>query len=213
MEYIIEIMPLMLQGLKTTLWVFVLTAIFSIPLGMIACTLRLSKNKFLQGIIQLYILIMRGTPLLLQLIFIFFGLPYIGIVIDREIAVVIAFILNYGAYFAEIFRGGLLSIDKGQYEASRVLGLSKADTYFGIVLPQVIKRVLPAVGNELITLVKDTALVYTLGIGEVIRAAKTLANRQASILPFIVAAGIYLVIIAIMTYLLKRTENKYNYYR
>jgi len=213
MEYIIEIMPLMLQGLKTTLWVFVLTAIFSIPLGMIACTLRLSKNKFLQGIVQFYILIMRGTPLLLQLIFIFFGLPYLGIVLSREIAVVIAFILNYGAYFAEIFRGGLLSIDKGQYEASSVLGLSKADTYFGIVLPQVTKRVLPAVGNELITLVKDTALVYTLGIGEVIRAAKTLANRQASILPFIVAAVIYVVIIAIMTYLLKRAENKYNYYR
>jgi len=213
MEYIIEIMPLMLQGLKTTLWVFILTALFSIPLGMIACTLRLSKNKLLQGIIQFYILIMRGTPLLLQLIFIFFGLPYLGIILSREVAVVIAFILNYGAYFAEIFRGGLLSIDKGQYEASRVLGLSKGDTYFGIILPQVMKRVLPAVGNELITLVKDTALVYTLGIGEVIRAAKTLANRQASILPFIVAAIIYLVIIAIMTYLLKRTENKYNYYR
>lgn len=213
MEYIIEIMPLMLQGLKTTLWVFILTALFSIPLGMVACTLRLSKNKLLQGIIQFYILIMRGTPLLLQLIFIFFGLPYLGIILSREVAVVIAFILNYGAYFAEIFRGGLLSIDKGQYEASRVLGLSKGDTYFGIILPQVLKRVLPAVGNELITLVKDTALVYTLGIGEVIRAAKTLANRQASILPFIVAAIIYLVIIAIMTYLLKRTENKYNYYR
>jgi polar amino acid transport system permease protein len=213
MNSIIEMMPLMLQGLQTTMWVFVLTAIFSIPLGMLTCMLNLSKIKFLQRLMQLYILVMRGTPLLLQLIFIYFGLPLIGITINRETAVVIAFVLNYGAYFAEIFRGGVISISKGQYEASKVLGLSKVDTYFGIVLPQVIKRVLPPAGNELITLVKDTSLAYVLGLGDVLRAAKTLSNTQASLVPLFVAGAIYLLFTAIMTYCLKLAENKFNYYR
>ncbi|MPW24646.1 ABC transporter permease subunit [Alkalibaculum sp. M08DMB] len=213
MSYIMEIMPLMMQGLRTTIWVFVFTGLLSIPLGMIICTLRLSKSKILQGTMQLYILIVRGTPLLLQLIFVFFGLVYVGIVLDRGTAVLIAFTLNYAAYFAEIFRGGVMSISEGQYEASKVLGLSKRDTYFGVILPQVFKRVLPPVGNELITLVKDTSLVYVLGLGDVIRAAKTLSNTQASLMPIVVAGVIYLVLIAIVTYLLRRTEIKYNYYR
>ncbi|NTW70925.1 MAG: amino acid ABC transporter permease [Eubacteriaceae bacterium] len=213
MDYIMDMMPLMLKGFKTTVWVFAFTAIFSIPLGMVACTLRLSKNKVLQGLMQFYILIMRGTPLLLQLIFIFFGLPLIGIVLNRETAVIVAFVINYAAYYAEIFRGGIISISEGQYEASKVLGLSKAQTFFGVILPQVVKRVLPPVGNEIITLVKDTSLVYALGLGDVLRAAKTLANTQASLVPLFLAGIMYLIFIAIVTYFLKRIEIRYEYFR
>lgn len=213
MDYIIQSLPLILKGFKTTLWVFLLTGLISIPLGMMVCLLRLSKNRFINKLTETYILIMRGTPLLLQLIFIFFGLPIVGIVLNRETAAIIAFVLNYAAYFAEIFRGGLISIDLGQYEASKVLGLSKTSTYFGIILPQVIKRVLPPVGNELITLVKDTSLVYILGLGDVLRAAKTLSNQYVSLTPLFLAGVLYLVFIGVVTYLLKYVENKYDYYR
>ncbi|NDL66215.1 amino acid ABC transporter permease [Anaerotalea alkaliphila] len=213
MVEIMEMMPLMLEGMKTTLWVFFLTALFSIPLGMVACTLRLSRNRALQTLMQAYILVVRGTPLLLQLIFIYFGLPLVGVRLDREVAVVIAFVVNYAAYYTEIFRGGVLSISLGQYEAAKVLGLSKFQTFFGIVLPQVVKRVLPPVGNELITLVKDTSLVYVLGLGDVLRAAKTLSNKQASLVPLFVAGLLYLLLIAAVTFFLKKTENRYDYYR
>src|SRR5699024_2552987 len=177
MDYIIDILPLMLNGLKTTIWLFMVTTIVSIPLGIVVCLLRLSKIKIISVLTQIYILIMRGTPLLLQIIFIFFGLPMIGIVLNREWAAAIAFILNYGAYFAEIFRGGVNSIDTGQFEAAKVLKLPKFNTYFGIILPQVFKRVLPSLSNELITLIKDTSLVYVLGLGDILRAAKTLSNQ------------------------------------
>ena len=135
MDYIIEVLPFMLDGFKTTLWVFAVTAIFSIPLGIIVCLMRLSKIRIISFLTQVYILIMRGTPLLLQLTFIFFGLPILGIVLNRETAAALAFILNYGAYFAEIFRGGINSIDKGQFEAAKLLKLSKTTTYFGIIFP------------------------------------------------------------------------------
>lgn len=213
MDYIMSIIPFMLIGFKITLWLFVVTALFSIPLGTIVCLLRLSKVKTIRFLVQGYILIMRGTPLLLQIIFVFFGLPIIGIVLNREVAVSIAFILNYAAYFSEIFRGGINSIDIGQFEAAKVLKLSKKSTYFGIILPQVIKRVLPSLGNELITLVKDTSLVYALGLGDVLRAAKTLSNKDASLVPILLAGGIYLIFIGVVTYGLKRVENKFDYYR
>lgn len=206
-------MPFMLDGFKTTLWVFCVTALFSIPLGVIVCLLRLSKIKIVSLLIQVYILIMRGTPLLLQIIFIFFGLPIMGIVLNREIAVSIAFILNYAAYFAEIFRGGINSIDVGQFEAAKVLRLSKKTTYFGIILPQVFKIVLPSLGNELITLVKDTSLVYALGLGDVLRAARTLSNKDASIVPLFIAGGIYLIFIGIVTIGLRQVEKRFEYYR
>ena len=162
---------------------------------------------------QAYILIMRGTPLLLQIIFIYFGLPIIGIVLNRELATVIAFILNYAAYFAEIFRGGINSIDSGQFEAAKVLKLSKSTTYLGIILPQVFKTVFPSLGNELITLVKDTSLVYVLGLGDVLRAAKTLSNKDATLTPLFIAGAMYLVFIGILTQILKKTESKFEYYR
>ena len=128
MDYIIEVLPFMLDGFRTTLWVFAITAIFSIPLGIIVCLMRLSKIRIINFLTQVYILIMRGTPLLLQITFIFFGLPIVGIVLNRELATAVAFILNYAAYFAEIFRGGINSIDKGQFEAAKVLKLSKSTT-------------------------------------------------------------------------------------
>lgn len=213
MDYILSIMPFMLKGFKTTLWVFGVTALFSIPFGIIVCLLRLSKIKIIRFFVQSYILIMRGTPLLLQIIFIFFGLPIMGIVLNREVAVSIAFILNYGAYFAEIFRGGINSIDIGQFEAAKVLKIPKSSTYFGIIFPQVFKVVLPSLGNELITLVKDTSLVYALGLGDILRAAKTLSNKDASLIPIFLAGGIYLIFIGALTYALKIVERKYDYYR
>ncbi|MCQ4925413.1 amino acid ABC transporter permease [Tissierella carlieri] len=213
MDYILSIIPFILSGFKTTLWVFAITALFSIPLGVIVCLLRLSKIKIIQFIIQGYILVMRGTPLLLQIIFVFFGLPIIGVVLNREMAVSIAFILNYAAYFAEIFRGGVNSIDIGQFEASKVLKLSKKTTYLGIIIPQVFKVVLPSLSNELITLVKDTSLVYVLGLGDILRAAKTLSNKDASLIPIFLAGGIYLIFIGVLTYVLRNIENKFEYYR
>ncbi len=213
MDYIIEIMPFILSGLKTTMWVFGITALFSIPLGLIVCLLRLSKVKIISKITQFYILIMRGTPLLLQIIFIFFGLPLVGIVLNREVSTAIAFILNYTAYFAEIFRGGINAIDEGQFEASQVLKLPKSTTYLGIVFPQVFKNVFPSVSNELITLVKDTSLVYALGLGDILRAARTLSNKDASIIPLFLAGVVYLVIIGILTYVLTYIEEKFDYYR
>lgn len=203
----------MIEGLKITLSVFFITLIISIPLGIIIGFLRISKNKIISQIANLYILIMRGTPLLLQLVFVFFGLPLMGIVFDRFDAVIVAFSLNYAAYFAEIFRGGIQSIDKGQYEGAFVLGFSKFDMYRRIIFPQVIKRVLPAMSNEVITLIKDTAIVYAIGLNDILRIAQIAQNRQASIVPLIEAGAVYLVLIGILTIMFKKIENKYAYYR
>lgn len=203
----------MLEGLKITLSVFFITLILSIPLGVIIAFLRLSKNKIISNIANIYILIMRGTPLLLQLVFVFFGLPLMGIVFDRFEAVIVAFSLNYAAYFAEIFRGGLESIDKGQFEGAFVLGFSKFEMYRKIIFPQVIKRVLPAMSNEVITLIKDTAIVYAIGLNDILRIAQIAQNQQASILPLLEAGLIYLALIGILTLMFKKIENKYAYYR
>lgn len=203
----------MLEGLKITLSVFFITLIISVPIGVMIAFLRLSKNKIISQIANLYILIMRGTPLLLQLVFVFFGLPFIGIIFDRFEAVIIAFSLNYAAYFAEIFRGGIESIDKGQYEGAFVLGFSKFEMYIKVIFPQVIKRVLPAMSNEVITLIKDTAIVYTIGLNDILRIAQIAQNQQASILPLMEAGLVYLVLIGILTVMFKKIENKYAYYR
>ena len=203
----------MLEGLKITLSVFFITLIISIPLGIMIAFLRLSKNKIISQIANIYILIMRGTPLLLQLVFVFFGLPLIGIIFDRFEAVIVAFSLNYAAYFAEIFRGGIQSIDKGQYEGAFVLGFSKFEMYRKIIFPQVIKKVLPAMSNEVITLIKDTAIVYAIGLNDILRIAQIAQNQQASIIPLIEAGAVYLVLIGILTIMFKKIENKYAYYR
>ena len=203
----------MLEGLKITLSVFFTTLIISIPLGTTIAFLRLSKNKIISTIANIYILIMRGTPLLLQLVFVFFGLPLIGIVFDRFDSVIVAFSLNYAAYYAEIFRGGIESIDKGQYEGAFVLGFSKFNMYRKIIFPQVIKRVLPAMSNEVITLIKDTAIVYAIGLNDILRIAQIAQNKQASILPLLQAGAMYLVLIGILTIIFRKIEDKYAYYR
>ena len=149
----------------------------------------------------------------MQLVFVFFGLPLVGITIDRFIAATLAFVLNYGAYFAEIFRGGILSIDKGQYEAAEVLGMSSKDTFFRIILPQAFKRILPPVANEVITLVKDTSLVYVVGLDELLKVGKIASNRLSSLVPLLIVGIVYLIIIGILTKVLVKIEDKYNYYR
>ena len=213
MDYILGLMPSMLGGLKTTLAVFTITLLLSIPLGILVALARLSKIKPLANAARVYIYVMRGTPLLLQIIFIFFGLPIAGITFDRFPAAIIAFALNYAAYFGEIFRGGIQSIETGQYEASEVLGLTPIKTFTRIVFPQVMKRVLPPVANEVITLVKDTSLVYVVGLGELLREGKIASNRDASLMPLLLVAGFYLVLTAILTLILKKMEDKYAYYQ
>ena len=203
----------MLEGISITLSIFFITLIISIPLGILVAFLRISKNKLISKIANIYILIMRGTPLLLQLVFVFFGLPLLGIIFDRFEAVIVAFSLNYAAYFTEIFRGGIQSIDEGQYEGAFVLGFSKFEMYRKIIFPQVIKRVLPAMSNEIITLIKDTSIVYAIGLNDILRIAQIAQNQQASIMPLMQAGVIYLVLIAILTQLLRKIENKYAYYR
>ncbi len=203
----------MFEGLGMTLSIFVITLIAAIPLGIAVALMRLSKIKPLSKAIELYIWIMRGTPLLLQLIFVFFGLPYIGIIMDRYPAAMMAFILNYGAYFGEIFRGGIEAIDKGQYEAAESLGLSPKRTFFRIILPQVIKRILPAVGNEVITLIKDTSLVYVVGLGELLRVGKIASNREASLIPLMAVGIFYLILTAILTKSFEAAEKKLSYYQ
>lgn len=203
----------MLQGLSITISVFLMTLIISIPLGIFITFLRLYQNKLISRLAKTYILIIRGTPLLLQLIFIFFGLPLLGIVFDRYTAAIIAFSLNYAAYFAEIFRGGINTIDKGQYEGALVLGFSKFDMYKKIIVPQVIKNILPAMSNEIITLIKDTAIVYTIGLNDILRIAQIKQNQQASLIPLIQAGLVYIIIIAVLTQIFKQIENRYSYYR
>ncbi|MDD2235571.1 MAG: amino acid ABC transporter permease [Desulfitobacteriaceae bacterium] len=213
MEYILKLIPAMLSGLEITLSIFSLTLLFSIPLGILVAVGRLSKLKPLVKVIEFYIWVMRGTPLLLQIIFIYFGLPIIGITFERFPAALIAFILNYTAYFGEIFRGGIASIDKGQYEAAKVLGFTSAQTFIRIILPQMIKIVLPSVANEVITLVKDTALVYVVGLGELLRSGKIASNRDASLVPLVMVGVFYLALTWVLTKLFQRIEKRYAYYQ
>ncbi|MBP8692135.1 MAG: amino acid ABC transporter permease [Sedimentibacter sp.] len=210
------LVPMTLEGLKVTLGVFAVTLLLSLPLAVVVAKLRMSKNRIISKMTGTYIYIMRGTPLLLQLMFIFFGfyrVPYIGYPFSREQAIVIAFVLNYTAYFAEIFRGGINSIDVGQHEAALVLGLSKTRTFMRIILPQVIKNVLPSIGNEVITLVKDTSLVYILGSSDILKAARSVSNVYAAFSPYIYIGLVYMVIIAVLTRILDKIESRFDYYR
>lgn len=210
------LIPMTIEGLRITIGVFLATLVLSIPLSIIVAKLRMSKSKVVAKIIGVYIYIMRGTPLLLQLMFIFFGfhyIPVIGFAFGRYQAIIVAFVLNYTAYFSEIFRGGINSIDVGQTEASSVLGLSKRYTFMRVILPQVIKNVMPSVGNEVITLVKDTSLVYILGVADILKAAKSVSNTYSTFLPYIFVGVVYLLIIAVLTKFLDNIENKFDYYR
>lgn len=211
-NYTGTLFPQVLEGLKVTMEIFLLTLILSIPLGVLVALGRLSKIKIINKLTGFYVLIMRGTPLLLQIVFIFFGLPNLNIVIDRFPAAIIAFTLNYAAYFGEIFRAGISSVDIGQNEASQVLGLSKKDTFFRIILPQAFKTILHPIANEIVTLVKDTALVYVIGIDELLRVGKIACNRDSSLLPLLIIGIAYLILIGIFTKIFDKIEKKYQYY-
>lgn len=213
LNYILELMPQVLDGLKMTLEIFILTLVISIPLGILVAVMRTSKSIILSNLSGLYVLIMRGTPLLLQITVIFFGLPLVGITFDRFPAAIIAFSLNYAAYFGEIFRAGIQSIDEGQVEGAEVLGMTKKDTFFRIILPQAFKTVLPPVANEITTLVKDTSLVYIVGLDELLKIGKIASNRDVSLLPLIIVGVVYLIIIGILSEGLKKIEKKYDYYK
>ena len=211
MDLIAEITPSLLDGLKTTLLLFLIIVVITIPLGFLIACVRVYAPKWLSWIIQVYIYIMRGTPLLLQLMIVFFGLPLVGITFDRFTAAVFTFTINYAAYYAEIFRGGILSIPKGQFEAIKVLGIGKINGFRKIMIPQVMRVVLPSVGNEVIALVKDTSLIYILGIGELLRAGQIAANTYASLIPYAAVGAIYLIVTGLVTLLLNAIEKKSNY--
>ncbi|CFX57944.1 Amino acid ABC transporter, permease protein, 3-TM domain, His/Glu/Gln/Arg/opine family [Syntrophomonas zehnderi OL-4] len=213
MEYIITLMPSMLKGWTVTLQLFFIVLIFALPLGVVMGIARLSHFKPLAWFMELYVWLFRGTPLLLQLLFWYFGLMVIGLRVERETAVYLAFVLNYAAYLAEIFRSGIQSIEKGQYEAADVLGLSQRQTMTKIILPQVFKRVIPPVGNEVINLVKDTALVYVIAISELSRAARIHAVRDDTLIPFAIAALFYLLMTAVVQQFFKWLESRLDYYR
>lgn len=208
MDLLTTILPSLLEGLKVTILVFAIVLVVSIPLGFLVALARIYTFKLVDYLLQVYIFIMRGTPLLLQIMFIFFGLPYLGITLDRFSAILVAFILNYTAYFAEIARGGILAIPKNQFEAIKVLGISKIRGFYRIILPQVIKIILPSLGNEIISLVKDTSLVYVIGISEVLRAGQTAVNTYATPIPFVYVAIFYLIIIGVITLILNKVERK-----
>lgn len=213
MDYILEILPALVSGAGMTLKVFFFTLLGSIPLGIIIAFILQSSFKPLRYLINLYIWLMRGTPLLLQLIFVFYGLPLIGIVFERYDAALFAFILNYAAYFAEIFRGGIQAIPQGQYEAAKVLRLTRFQTVTRIILPQVVKIVLPSVGNEIINLVKDTSLIYVLGLGDLLRAGKIAMSRDVTLVPLALVGVIYLLFTAILTVASNKIEKFYQYYK
>lgn len=212
-DYLLSILKPMLEGAQATVLLFLIAIIVSVPLGFILTLLVRSSIKPLAYLASTYIYLMRGTPLLLQLLFIVFGLPLIPVVgeylvLDRFVAACLGFILNYAAYFAEIFRGGLLAIDKGQYEAAQVLGLSRWQTMRKVVLPQMFRIALPSVANESVTLVKDTALLYAVAVPELLHFAQTAVNRDFTIIPFLMAGVIYLLITLCLTLFFKWLERR-----
>lgn len=204
------------SGLVVSVEIFFLTLLFSLPLGLLVAFGRMSKNGMLRTLTKVYISIMRGTPLMLQLIVVYFG-PYYLFHIRisaayRFIAVIIGFAVNYAAYFAEIYRGGIESMPKGQYEAAKVLGYSKMQTFFRIILPQVIKRILPSVTNEIITLVKDTSLAFVIAVAEMFTVAKQIAAAETTVIPLMIAGAYYYVFNLVVALVMERVEKHYKYY-
>jgi polar amino acid transport system substrate-binding protein len=205
-----------IQGLWVSLKIFWLTIIFSLPLGLILCVLQNSRNRILKFLIKIYTNVVRGTPLLLQLFFVFYGLPYIPIIggyltiKDRFLAGVLTFILNYAAYFIEIFRSGFLGVDEGQSEAAQVLGFSKTQALFKILLPQVLRITLPTICNECVTLVKDTSLIFAIGVPELLSNTKNLVNSTANVASYIMTGAIYLVICMVLVQIFRKLERKFS---
>jgi len=214
LDYFKSMLMPMLEGAQVTILLFLIAIVLSIPLGFLLTLAVKSNNKAVSWLAQSYIYLMRGTSLLLQLLFICFGLPLLPVigeylVLERFVAACLGFILNYSAYFAEIFRGGLLAVDKGQYEASQVLGLNKWQTTTRIILPQMFRIALPGISNESVTLVKDTALLYAVAVPELLHYAQTVVNRDFTVIPFVFAGIIYLVITLLLTILFKWLERRF----
>lgn len=206
----------MAGGLLNTSKIFFLTLIFALPLGVVVALLRMSKNIVISKITQFIVSILRGTPLMLQLLAVTYGPYYLfGLSVSRYklIPVVVAFAINYAAYFSEIYRGGIESIAIGQYEAATILGYTKSQTFIRIILPQVIKRILPSVTNEIVTLVKDTSLAFTVSYVEMFTIGKQIANSQTSFMPFIVAGVFYYLFNAIVGFVMGKAEKSMSYYR
>ena len=204
-------------GMRTSIQIFAVTLIFSLPLGLLVAFGRMSKNGMIRNLVKVYISIMRGTPLMLQLMVVYFGPYYLfGIKVGssyRLWATFIGFTVNYAAYFAEIYRSGIQSMPVGQYEAAYILGYSRIQTFFRIILPQVIKRILPSITNEVITLVKDTSLAFTLSVVEMFSVAKALAASQTSMIPFVAAGLFYYIFNLIVAGGMEWLEKKLDYYR
>lgn len=212
MDKLFDTFLLMLDGSEITLEIFAVTLVLALPLGMLAALGRLSQLKLLSRLVEFYVWIMRGTPLMLQLLFVYFALPMIGIRLPDLAAALLAFTLNYAAYFAEIFRAGIQSVPKGQYEAARTLGMSYPQTMRRIILPQVFRMVLPPVSNETINLVKDTSLVYILAMNDLLRVARTIVQREFDMTPFLIAAIFYLAMTFVLTWGFKKLEAYYGKY-
>lgn len=213
MDYILRILPNMFAGLGVSAQIFLITIVLSLPIGILLALVRISKVAVFRKLAEIYIYVMRGTPLMLQIMFIYYGLPLmLNVQISDFPAAILAFAANYAAYFAEIFRGGIQSIPKGQYEGAKVLGFTYRQTMWHIVLPQVVKRVIPPLGNETITLLKDTSLVYILAMNDLMRVTRAFVQRDFDTMPFLVAAVFYLVCTAILTKILTYVEKRYAVY-
>jgi polar amino acid transport system permease protein len=211
MDYALQTTQYILEGAGVTLRLFAFTLLFSLPLGVLGAMAKTSRRRTLRLPMGLYTSVVRGTPLLLQLFFVYYGLPLLipALRFQRFHAAVFTFIINYAAYFVEIFRAGIQSIDRGQYEAATVLGMNYRQTMIRIVLPQTVKRVLPPIANEAITLVKDTALVVVLGIGEILRNSKEIVSRDFTISPFVIAGAIYLILNYGLVWVFNKLEQRY----
>lgn len=212
MEYVLKILPFILSGLKLTAKVYFATLIFALPLGLLAAIGKVSGPIFLKKLLFLYTWIWRGTPLLLQLFFVFFGFPVIGIRFSPFTAAIITYVLNLGAYLTEIFRGGIESIDRGQYEAAKALGMTYYETMRRIIIPQTVRRVLPPTCSEAVNLVKDTALLAVLGMPDLLRISNQIFTRDADITSFIIAFMLYLIISSVLVKLFGDLEKRYSIY-
>ena len=212
MEKILDTVVLMLEGSQVTLEIFFITLLLSLPIGLLAALGRMSGFKPLSLLVEFYVWLMRGTPLMLQLLFVYFALPMVGILLPDIAAALLAFVLNYAAYFCEIFRAGIQSISKGQYEAAKVLGMTYPQTMRRIIIPQMLKNVLPPISNETINLVKDTSLIYILAMNDLLRVARNIVQREFDMTPFVIAAGFYLAMTFVLTWVFKKLENHYSKY-
>ena len=210
LEYMLQIVPAIAGGFQVTLSLFFIVIILSVPGGLLLALLRLSTNRVVTTIVDAYVYVMRGTPLMLQILLIYYGLPFMidGVEVTDMTAAVLSFVLNYIAYLCEIFRSGIQSIPKGQYEGAKVLGFTYVQTMYKIILPQVIKRVLPPLANETITLLKDTSLVYVLAMNDILRITRSIVQRDFDITAFIVAGVFYLAMTFVLTKLYQYLERR-----